>query len=61
MKRRIKQNAWGNWYGYEGSRKVKDFAESPYESQEQAAKSWLIGKDKDLSFGAFKIVLGLAK
>ena len=25
MKRRIRQNAWGNWKGYEGRRKVEDF------------------------------------
>jgi len=25
MKRRIKQTAWGNWNGYEGTRKVKEF------------------------------------
>ena len=25
MTRRIKQNIWGNWNGYEGTRKVKEF------------------------------------
>lgn len=24
-KRRIHQNVWGNWNGYEGNRKVKEF------------------------------------
>ncbi len=41
MKYRIKQNAWGNWYGYKGTRKVESFSSSPYESQEEQALRWL--------------------
>jgi len=43
MKRRIKQNLWGNWYGYEGNKKVIAFSNSPFESMEQAAKVWRDG------------------
>jgi hypothetical protein len=25
MKKRIQENIWGNWNGYEGTRKVKEF------------------------------------
>ena len=38
MKRRVKQNAWGNWKGYEGARKVYDFG-----TDEQAAQKWAQG------------------
>lgn len=40
-KAKIKQNAWGNWYGYIGTRKVAAFSNSPTQSQEDAAKEWL--------------------
>lgn len=36
MKRRIKRNIWGNWYGYEGTRRVIEFGED-----ERDAKEWL--------------------
>ena len=42
-KRRIRQNAWGNWYGYEGKRRVKAFAETPEYSMEQNAERWRDG------------------
>ena len=42
-KRRIKQNAWGNWYGYEGSKRVNAFAETPEYSMEQNAERWRDG------------------
>jgi len=41
MKARIKQNAWGNWYGYLGTKKVASFANSPTETMEQQAQAWL--------------------
>ncbi len=44
MKRRIKQNVWGNWYGYEGGRRVKEFAESVEWTAEQNAERWLRGE-----------------
>jgi hypothetical protein len=44
MKRRIKQNAWGNWYGYEGRRRVKAFGESVEWTAEQNAERWLRGE-----------------
>ena len=37
----IKQNAWDNWYGYIGNRKVASFFNTPTETQEQQAKRWL--------------------
>ena len=39
--RRIKQNAWDNWYGYEGTRRVIAFANTPEHTAEQAANIWL--------------------
>lgn len=39
-KRRIRQSAWGNWYGYEGSRKVIEFSNTPFEAQEDMAIRW---------------------
>lgn len=41
MKRRIKENVWGNWYGYEGTRRVISFSESAFASQEELANEWL--------------------
>ena len=38
MKRRIRQNQWGNWKGYLGSRKVEDFG-----TDGQAAQEWAAG------------------
>lgn len=43
-KRRIKRNAWDNWYGYQGARKVKAFVESVEYTAEQNAKRWLMGE-----------------
>lgn len=40
-KRRIRQNAWGNWYGYEGTRRVAEFMNTPCESMEAQAKRWV--------------------
>lgn len=36
MKRRIRQNVWGNWNGYEGTRKVVEFG-----TDNQDAEHWL--------------------
>jgi hypothetical protein len=44
MKRRIRQNQFGNWYGYEGTRKVIAFSETPCNSQEEQAQAWLRGE-----------------
>jgi len=41
MKARIKQNAWGNWYGYLGNKKVESFSNTPTETMEQQAQVWL--------------------
>lgn len=38
---RIAQNSWGNWNGYRGRVKVIQFTNSPYFSQEEAARLWL--------------------
>ena len=35
-KRRIRQTIWGNWNGYEGTRKTLEFG-----TNEQAARAWL--------------------
>jgi hypothetical protein len=39
--RRIKQNAWGNWYGYIGRKNVVSFSATPFESMEDQANRWL--------------------
>lgn len=41
MKRRIKQNRWDNWYGYEGTRRVAEFLNTRYFTAEQSAEFWL--------------------
>lgn len=38
-KRRIRQNIWGNWKGYLGTKRVEDFG-----TDERAAKDWLDNK-----------------
>jgi hypothetical protein len=40
-KPRIRKNAWDNWYGYLGNRRVMVFANAPTETQEQQANRWL--------------------
>lgn len=42
MKRRIRQNIWGNWNGYEGSRKAYEFGTDAIE-----AESWLTTGNTD--------------
>lgn len=41
MKARIRCNQYGNWYGYIGNKKVISFMNTPFDSQEQQAQSWL--------------------
>ena len=41
---RIKQNAWDNWAGYYGMRKVIDFTNSTTASAEQNAETWAAEK-----------------
>lgn len=45
----IKETAWGNWYGYLGTKKVEMFFDSLEESQEEAAKKWLQGQEEKLA------------
>jgi hypothetical protein len=44
MKKRIKQNVWGNWNGYRGRHKVIAFG-----TDGQAATEWLENEDKFLA------------
>jgi len=46
MKARIRQNAWDNWYGYLGRKRVMEFVNSSTETQEQQAKRWLAVYEK---------------
>jgi len=46
-KRRIRQNPYGNWYGYEGNRRVIEFSNSVFGSQEEYANEWLAGKENE--------------
>ena len=39
--RAIKENVWGNWYGYESGRRVMAFGNLPEATAEQAARAWL--------------------
>lgn len=41
MKRRIRQNVYGNWFGYEGARRVMMFVNLSVETAEQGARRWL--------------------
>lgn len=60
---RIRQNQWGNWYGYKGTKRVEAFGNSPEFTAEQAAQSWLrtmqaAGVDLRKSFAARATVKG---
>jgi len=46
--RRIRQNAWGNWYGYIGRRRVIAFGDSPVRGAEAEAERWLSGSAVDV-------------
>lgn len=42
----IRENAWNNWYGYEGGRRTELFMNDPMGlDQEEAAKVWLAEKE----------------
>lgn len=41
-KRRIRQNVWGNWNGYEGNCKVIEFGTGEFEANE-----WLQGVERE--------------
>jgi hypothetical protein len=36
----IRENVWGNWYGYVSGRKVMPFFSTPDTSQEEEAWDW---------------------
>jgi hypothetical protein len=42
----IKQNAWDNWYGYMGRKKVRMFTNTAIETQEDEANRWLAGDEE---------------
>jgi hypothetical protein len=44
---RIRRNRYGNWYGYEGNRRVELFFATPYETQEEQAIAWLKAKQSE--------------
>lgn len=46
-KRRVKENVWGNWYGYESNRRVIEFPNMPWASPEELANEWLARKEND--------------
>lgn len=41
MKARIKQSRWGNWYGYLGRKRAREFANSACATAKQSAQRWL--------------------
>jgi hypothetical protein len=46
----IRGNAWDNWYGYIGSKRVESFFATLGETQEQAAHAWLDAQER--TYGA---------
>jgi predicted DNA-binding WGR domain protein len=38
--KRIRQNVYGNWVGYEGRKRIKDFGDCPFSSAEEKAINW---------------------
>jgi len=46
MKFRIKENAWGNWVGYQGTKKVVEFADTPTSTQKDKAEKWLMEQNR---------------
>jgi len=46
VKFRIKENAWGNWCGYQGAKKVIEFADTPTSTQKDKAEKWLEGQNR---------------
>ena len=42
----IKENRYGNWYGYKGNKRVEIFFAIPGKSQEDSAKEWLQERTK---------------
>jgi len=50
MKRTIKQNAYDNWYGYEGGKRVAAFGDTVVRTAEQAAQEWLNGTAEGIKF-----------
>lgn len=59
MKRNIRQNIWGNWNGYEGTRKVKEFGCGV--RGEMKAKDWIEGLSDEPSNNPNLTVLTLGK
>jgi hypothetical protein len=49
-KRRIKQNIWGNWKGYVGTRRTMDFG-----TDEQEAKEWLANEPLTVASCNFRV------
>jgi hypothetical protein len=46
MKHSIRENAWGNWYGYTGGRKVEQFFSNQHgDDQQQQAEAWLLARN----------------
>ena len=50
-KRRIRQNVWGNWYGYEGTRRTKEFGTDALSAREWAT----VGVERPKSTGVIKL------
>jgi hypothetical protein len=36
----IRENVWGNWYGYISGRRVEQFFNTPFATQQQNAEKW---------------------
>ncbi len=57
IKRRVRLNIWGNWKGYESTRKVYDFG-----TDERAAKEWEKGGNlPKFDQSVFRVKIGATK
>jgi hypothetical protein len=52
MRATIRQNAWGNWYGYIGRRKARAFFNTATQTQEQQANDWLTEQTLNIAAGS---------
>lgn len=57
VKRRIKQNVWGNWNGYASTRRAVEFG-----TDERAAREWLeTGKRPEFDPSIYRMKIGSPK
>lgn len=45
----IRRNVWDNWYGYISGKRVIEFYNTPFATQEQNANEWKKNMDREVS------------